>query len=128
MDGVVVSEEDLSGSECDDALPNCGCDLAEVSCRANGPGAECRVVVREESLVKRRFERTAANERPQRLQTCRSIRGGGGNEALLRLNLAGGVYGSIFRPPLTRPRGHPLPIRWGEGRAPSVGGYELFEF
>ena len=55
--------------ECGDALANPGCDIAGVSRCADGPCADGRIVVGEETLMKRSFQRTAANERPQRVQT-----------------------------------------------------------
>ena len=51
-----------------------GVDFAEVSRGADGPGAKCRIVVGEEPLVKRGFQRTAADEHPERVQSGFSVR------------------------------------------------------
>src|SRR6059058_1819780 len=82
-----------------DLLTNCRRHLAEISRRANTPGAASRIGVLQQLEMKRRIECAAADECPQRVQPRFALdaRSSRGNEALI-------LFGFRSEPP------HPFPL------------------
>ena len=58
-----------------DLLANRRRHVAEISRRANAPGAVSGIGMREHLQMKRRLKRAAADQRPQRVQSCFALRG-----------------------------------------------------
>ena len=66
-------------------VTNCRGDVAEISRGTTTPGAEGRIGMVKHLQVKGRVEPAAANQRPQRVQSCLALcrRSSRGNEALI---------------------------------------------